>query len=366
MEIFIFAAILGVTFALIKKVKESVHNTKERKRLKELENFLSDKETAFKDNFCEGRIWLADFIAEGKMHLDTELQNYLRTKKHPAKKGSEVVAQIKREKREITSKLKFLEYQLKSYEEYFPFLEEFKEIILDERADLSSFQDNIATIESVDPVNKFLSKKEYEKLSTSKKNQLALDRYVEKNKSKWEIGIFYERYLGYLMESDGWKVIYQGAIKGFEDFGRDLICSKEGKYRIIQAKCWSKNKVIHEKHIFQLYATCIHFTIENPNAFVLPVFTTTTDLSDPAKLVADNLNIEINSIECPKLYPMIKCNINRTTKEKIYHLPFDQQYDRIYIEKNRGECYVETVKQAEKLGFRRAFKYNFNKDELAL
>ena len=58
---------------------------------------------------------------------------------------------------------------------------------------------------------------------------------------------------------------------------------------------------------------------------------------------------------------MIKCNINN--KNKIYHLPFDQQYDRVVIEKDKGELYVKTVKEAEDLGFRRAKKWivNLNK-----
>jgi hypothetical protein len=41
---------------------------------------------------------------------------------------------------------------------------------------------------------------------------------------------------------------------------------------------------------------------------------------------------------------------------KIYDLPFDQQYDRTLIE-YKDECYVETVAEAEKLGFRRAFRW---------
>ncbi|WP_439794691.1 sunset domain-containing protein [Turicimonas muris] len=41
---------------------------------------------------------------------------------------------------------------------------------------------------------------------------------------------------------------------------------------------------------------------------------------------------------------------------KIYHLPFDQQYDKTRIDKP-GEYWVKTVKEAEKLGFRRAYRW---------
>jgi hypothetical protein len=61
-------------------------------------------------------------------------------------------------------------------------------------------------------------------------------------------------------------------------------------------------------------------------------------------------------------YPVIKCNVSLRDRTKIYHLPFDQQYDRTLIE-FKDECYVETVAEAEALGFRRAFRWRGNKDE---
>ena len=60
-------------------------------------------------------------------------------------------------------------------------------------------------------------------------------------------------------------------------------------------------------------------------------------------------------------YPSIKCNVSRRNGEKIYHLPMDQQYDRTIIEQERNECYVETVAEAENLGFRRAWRWRGNK-----
>jgi hypothetical protein len=88
---------------------------------------------------------------------------------------------------------------------------------------------------------------------------------------------------------------------------------------------------------------------------VIPVFTTTVHLSETALLVAEALFVQIKNLHLDKSYPLIKCNING--KEKIYHLPFDQQYDRIKIKFKDGECYVHTVAEAEKLGFRRAMRY---------
>ena len=54
---------------------------------------------------------------------------------------------------------------------------------------------------------------------------------------------------------------------------------------------------------------------------------------------------------------MIKCNINRLSGEKIYHLPFDINYDKTVIDPAQGEFYAATVQQAESAGFRRTHKW---------
>ena len=53
---------------------------------------------------------------------------------------------------------------------------------------------------------------------------------------------------------------------------------------------------------------------------------------------------------------MIKCNINEKNNGKIYHLPFDQQYDNVKIDKE-GEFFAMTVQEAEEAGFRRAKRW---------
>jgi hypothetical protein len=81
-------------------------------------------------------------------------------------------------------------------------------------------------------------------------------------------------------------------------------------------------------------------------------------LSELARRFAAELGIEL--VENDKFdtsYPCIKCNISRATGDRIYHLPFDQQYDTTRIEYNRGELYCSTVEEAESAGFRRAFRW---------
>jgi hypothetical protein len=330
--------------------------------LRKERQYLDLARSAFEQGFLHGRQWLANFIAEGDKALDEQRSSHLANKSRPALKAAEEVALARAERRHFKERVKFLEYQLKSYKEYFPFLEEYEEIILDEAIPLSSSNENIAALENADSVLLFVPKSEYEKLSPSVRNQLALDRYLAGSLSRAAIGRFYERYLGYLYEKDGWKVEYHGIVEGYEYLGRDLICEKGNKTLIVQAKCWSSEKTIHEKYIFQIFGTTQLYLMDQPKGVphsnVSAVFTTTTSLSPVARRAAQWLKIEVKErFAIDKAYPMIKCNINQSSKEKIYHLPFDQQYDRTKINPVLGEFYATSVAEAESKGFRRALRY---------
>ncbi|MBQ7075436.1 MAG: hypothetical protein IJM94_01405, partial [Clostridia bacterium] len=100
---------------------------------------------------------------------------------------------------------------------------------------------------------------------------------------------------------------------------------------------------------------------DKPNKVIRGLFVTSASLSDTAKIYAEKLNVAIQEHSALNLdYPCIKCNISKNTGEKIYHLPFDQQYDHIDISPEKGELYVRTVKEAESLGFRRAYNWHGN------
>ena len=98
---------------------------------------------------------------------------------------------------------------------------------------------------------------------------------------------------------------------------------------------------------------------------VTPKLIATIDISPKAEQVANLLGVKIERIPFQR-YPSVKCNVSRRTGEKIFHLPFDQQYDTALIEEERNECYVSTVKEAEDLGFRRAFRWHGSTDSIAL
>jgi hypothetical protein len=75
--------------------------------------------------------------------------------------------------------------------------------------------------------------------------------------------------------------------------------------------------------------------IENPGKHVSGTFTTTTSLCAPARF-AGHLEIRVEENFPLQDYPRIKCNICRPIGERIYHLPFDQQYDTTTIEPERA------------------------------
>lgn len=208
----------------------------------------------------------------------------------------------------------------------------------------------------IDPARRWLTAEEWRRLSTRERNQRALDRYFAGRRTSWQLGRDYERYLGYLRETEGFRVTYQGMIAGLEDMGRDLIALRGDEVEVIQCKRWSQRKTIHEKHLFQLYGTFVYAALDYPDKHITASFVTTTSLSDLARRVAEHLGVRVFERFPIGDYPAIKCNIGRDG-DRIYHLPFDQQYDNTIVHRERGELWAATVAEAEASGFRRAYRW---------
>lgn len=320
----------------------------EKKQLKSKKEDLVNKEKVLLEQ-AQTYPWFADLLARYQREVDTYRESLLPSS---AWKSAKIVKEIKREKKELKIQYELLRNQLDVYESMFPWLEEFKLLSNQEIVQYASRSSD----KEYNAVRNWLSPDEYAKLTDREKNQLALDRYNKRQKTDWEAGIEYERYIGYLCETKGGTVTYTGARNGLNDLGRDLVVTLDKKIYVIQCKRWSSKKQIHEKHIFQLFGTCILMKVDK-SVPVIPVFVTTTVLSDTAKECAKELNITVFEQIPLHKYPQIKCNINHATGEKIYHLPFDQQYDTIVIEPETGEFYAQTAEEAENHGFRRAFKH---------
>ncbi|MBQ7544821.1 MAG: restriction endonuclease [Synergistaceae bacterium] len=302
---------------------------------------------------------LLEALRQYDFQHDRHLAYWLKTKSHPAYTAAEVVRIETKKRRDAESVLRRTRLLLEYYFSIFPDVQEFSEASAEQSAvqTEASSPDN-----SVDTARYYLSSEEYSKLSITQRNQLALDRFWSARKSRHLIGRLYEQYIGWLYEHDGWLVEYFGISEGFSDLGRDLICHKDNTTLIVQCKNWSKSKRIYEKHIFQLFGTTYEYMKNNPFEEVHGVFFTSTQLSGLARSFAGEFHIELHEEFELKRFPIIKCNIGREG-EKIYHLPFDQQYYTTRIKPKDGDLYCSTVAEAESLGFRRAYRWHGSRED---
>lgn len=327
-------------FISLKNIHSRVYNEKK----------LIQKEFNQKFKFC------AEYIADLFLNDYENFADYLDNKPHPAHKKAQDVRELKQKTKEYIKEYKLMRYEYDMLFSLFPELENYLEYYSAEKSE---------TIEEVkenyDYVQSWISKDEYSSLDENTRNQLALDRYIEsRKKSKWAIGRDYEMFIGHEYEKKGYKVTYTGITDRLEDKGRDLIAQKDNEILIIQCKNWSKYKEIHENHICQLFGTTVQYNIENNLLFkATPVFITSATLSETALKFAEYLGVQVIQNKKLEEFPRIKCNINN--KEKIYHLPFDQQYDRTIIGDQKGEFFAWTVQEAVDKGFRRAKKYFYVK-----
>lgn len=306
---------------------------------------------------------LINVITQSEKIKDDFISDYYRYKKNPAIKASEEITKLRKDLREKNKEFLLTYNRVTLYESLAPWLVEFTDLSLNELLNSLKEERELKNTyaEEIDPVSLFVNKTEWSKLNIDDRNQLALDRYLnpKRKKSLWQVGIDYERYVGYYYEQQGFSVKYHGALKVKEDLGIDLVCTKENMTFVIQCKRLSHIKEIpvRENVIAQIFGASKYYGLVNNIQNIQPIIITTYKLSDEAKEFAKYLNVGILEDFKIKQYPMIKCNISNKTGEKIYHLPFDQQYDSIIIEKEKGECYVFTVKEAVNKGFRRAYKW---------
>lgn len=319
--------------------------------------------------------WLRKAFSDLEELRGKKKSGYIFTKGRRAFRSIEVVNEYKRSFRDLEAKYRYLSYRLHALEGVFPWISEHLDESLEEYLDhyikAVETPEYAITDNTNDPIFQIIGPDEYSRLSKAERNQLALDRWKRRPKTNWQIGVQYESYVGYLYEGKGFEVDYFGAVEGVEDLGRDLIAKKGSTILIIQFKHWSKEKLIREKHIMQLFGTAVEYMVnqglipqqltlfdfEKISRQVKPVFVTSTELSEKAEEFAKHLGVEVESGLHMGEYPMIKCKNSLRDKTKIYHLPFDQQYHRTKVNSASGDVYVWTVKEAEDLGFRRAYRW---------
>ena len=339
----------------IEKVAEEIQ--------KESEKYVALHNDVMKSKKPFSRV--AELFADWNTSIYNETAYFLKNKKHPAVKRAEEVKLLKEKTKEAIRSYKEMHYKYLFLLDAFPELKQYvdDEESLEHLADYKDYEDFFFFFYEV---LDYISSEEYKKMPEEKRNQLALDRYKKGKKSDWQVGMLYEMYVGHLLKNNNFTVEQYGIEKGMQDLGRDIIARRVEngilKIYIIQCKNWSKKKEVHENVVCQLYGTAMQYELVNRNTFiqeteVIPWLVITNELSDMARKFADKLGVLV-SVRPLQDFPMIKCNINN--RDRIYHLPFDQQYYRTQI-KLPGEFYASTVEEAVKAGFRRARKHLLEK-----
>jgi hypothetical protein len=284
---------------------------------------------------------------------------------NPAPSAALQVKEAKAETRRFREEAELLRNRIDMYERQAPWLSECAEFSLDEIIEGLREEEAIrrAYTAGDDPARLFLTAAEWGELQPSERSQLALDRYWQgsRRRTAWVAGRQYERYVGYKFESKGFEVEYHGAIEGKQDLGIDLVCRKNEAVHIVQCKRLSPIKQIpvRENVVAQIYGAAMFYALIHSLdcKSVKPAIYTTYELSPQAKNFAEMLGVATRENLAFEAYPCIKCNISESTGERIYHFPFDQQYDRTVIGNVPGEFYAMTVSEAEKAKFRRAKKW---------
>ncbi len=328
----------------------------------ETDNLENHYNTALKSRSPFSHV--AEMVSDWETIIYDNTIHFLRSKKRPAIKKSEDVMILRDKTREAIRQYKEMRYKYLFLLDAFP---ELKRYVDDEEAlkNIADYKDYEDFKAEGDEVLDYITTEEYKKMPEDERNQIALDRYKKTNKSNWQIGMQYEMYIGYLLRKSNMHVVQYGIENGLQDLGRDIIATRmengvEVTY-IVQCKNWSKkkDKVVHENVICQLFGTTVQYELTHKGLFnkVVPMLVISHKLSATAEEFAKRLGVMV-FVRSLGDYPMIKCNINNGNK--IYHLPFDQQYYRTQI-KLPGEFYAWTVKEAEDAGFRRARKHLFNK-----
>ena len=333
---------------------------KQYANIKELEQCIREKDNSYQNLYSINNVSIENISELYSNLLTVEFdisERYLRTKKHPAHKEAKRIAELRKDTKNYIKQFKQMQYKyealVKLYPELTDYIDDFSVI-----KELNNYKSAKEIADDYDRVRNYVPKEEYLKLSIDERNQKALDRYNLRNKSNWQIGRDYEMFCAHEYRRGGCKVVEFGIEKKLKDMGRDLIVyHADGKIDVVQCKYWAQNKIIHENHIAQLYGTTIMYKIERgrfSDNKIRPVFISSIKLSETANRFADALGVLVLDEFKMGNFPQIKCNINNGNL--IYHLPFDQQYDRTKIEL-KGEFYAYTVKEATEKGFRRAYKY---------
>ena len=177
----------------------------------------------------------------------------------------------------------------------------------------------------------------------------------ESNIAKMDYGIQYERYIGHIYETHGFRVTYQGIYAGLQDGGIDLIARAPRKIRLVQCKRWiqpistdvlSRLQGAKERFIWEFNRN--KSTQNRMN--ICAVLATSGPVTEDAKQMACHLGIAILENLHYAPYPAVKAKRILPDAGK-FLLPFTPGYDRLSLNLSKGDCFFSTVRDAAANGF---------------
>ncbi len=326
--------------------------TRERK-FTELLNQAGEFRDALKDGFLNGRQWLATAWVELVSHQDDQALHPLSLNTESPADRDDLIAELRCQRYQLLSSNRRMEYQLASYEEYFPFLADFRNTILNEDVRLKTL--GYAALQDIEPALAigYLSEQEYLSRPIAEVMQIALKRYLSKSMSRFEQSRHYERFIRYLFENDGWKVSLLSHIDGFEEFGRDLFCCQGDQACLVVSEYHSESQVVRENSMLRLYRSLIQMKLARPELNITLYMFSHSTPNDDTRVIAEELDINLKH-QSLKRFPMVKCQKDPISQQDLYHLPFDPQYDDLEMSVDRDSCYLPGTLRAVESGFIRS------------
>jgi len=174
--------------------------------------------------------------------------------------------------------------------------------------------------------------------------------------AKEDYGFQYERYVGYLFEAHGYKVIYNGLKRGVQDGGIDLVAKMPRKIRLIQCKRW--RQPVDADVVSRLQGAIQRFTWEEcrgkdgavSRTDIRGVLATSGDATPEALALARHLRIFTMTHLEYQPYPAVKARPFPLRGGRFY-LPFDRAYDSLVMNLNGHDRFFFSIREALLNGF---------------
>ena len=167
--------------------------------------------------------------------------------------------------------------------------------------------------------------------------------------SNKDIGQQYERYIGYLFFTRGYRVFYNGIVKGEADDGIDLIAVNEEKNItwIVQTKCWCKKRNLHPKTFHQLKGSLEHYRsvycTEDERANAKGIVISTTKPTREGNEAREAIGLSYKEQPWDRNHPIVKQTAQNG--KVFYKIPGDDGYDTCVV-----HGYFNTPSTAEAAG----------------